>query len=1535
MTSSQHYPLNKYVKKKPLDIDTFLNMAIEICTSVHELHKKNQFFNHLSPSTILINKNHQVKISKVTSLDDADLTIDYMAPEQVLKDSTYINHSTDIYVLGIIFYELLLGELPYKYNDLLEFSHAILTQKIPFISKKDKNIPHTISLIIEKMVAINQMERYQDILSVSIDLSKLLQSFDKDHTTSAFQIDTFQNIQDMHTSKNIYGREKEEQKLQHLIDSKTNNENKIIVVEGKSGIGKSSLVTKMIEKNNDRFAHICKFKLEAGEESTPYQILYMALSTMVRELISQDEDTLKRYRNKFQNILGKNAYILIEVIPEIKIILGEQPSMGEVHSTADKKAKLDNLLVRFMEIFLDDEKSLCIYIDDIQWADIVTLQWVKNILLTLENTILFMTYRDDETEISNSHLFSNMLDELASFDLQIDEIKVLPLLQEDIEVLIKDNIHLDASKEVATIIFERTKGNPFFVKEYLKQLHKDNAIWFDMKSFEWQCDLHKIDALQISDNVFDMLSKNIDSLPANVRNLLCIASCMGNTFSHELLEKVFNDVKVFDESLSLALSSGWIVIDNSNMKEVKSYRFLHDKMRETIHTFLLGKMLNKVHYKIGCHLEQNRESLDHQNLLVCVNHLNIGALYVRDKSLLEKLNLEASIYAKKNGDFESALNYIKQAMKLSLSNNSIENRVLMLKERAECEHLCNHSDMAIHYYERALELAETTLQKGEIYELLIKLYSDISQFKKAYEVGRVAAESFGITIPKTFVPPLFIAEFLRLKLKLRTYEIEDLIALPQSHDENFKMTIRILANILQAAYQIRPELSVANAMIIVKLCLEHGLTKESVIGFTVFGVIFQGAILGNHTLGYTYSQFSFDMLKRFDNITQHAEVQFVSGYFATSWKQPAMETEEIWHTAYKNGLEIGDWFHTGCAAAGIVQSMFMRGVAFEEIFTKINDFEKTMLNIGAKEQHGAILSVKQTLLNLTGQTKASDSYDSDGFDESSYVESLETYESEHFAHYYYVNKMIALYLQRSYEEAHQTSRQGKKFAKSSKGMLHYTEYLFYDALILAKLISGKRTSKRAKYKNSIQKVKKKFVKWAEGCAENFLVRAHILQAEIYRIENNHTDAFLYYNKAIDLANIYGQRHLAAIANRLSAELYETLGQKRAAKVYKDESLRNFNKWGIDHIENTSSEDNLDFDVNTLIKASEVIAQEYEFSSLLKTLIQIIMESAGAQHGFLLLEEDGGLVVQASANEDLSVIDVMQETFYKDIDTIAHPVVNYVLRTKESIVIDDMSQSNIFDTSYVSSRLIKSLFCAPLILQGELRGIIYLENNLLPSVFTEEKVKFLQHLSGQIVISIENTIVYSRLEEKIKQRTKDLEASKEELKLLASIDPMTKLYNRRYFSEVSEDIFNMSKRTANDISLVMFDIDDFKSVNDTYGHHIGDKVIIGVADILLEHTRKSDIVCRFGGEEYIILLPDTDMESSMQIAETIRGLVENMVITYDQDKKLQVTISVGVAMADVIEDDDIEISINRADNALYEAKRSGKNKVRSYAENYVI
>ena len=1522
--NNEFYQLQHYAKKNTIDISMFLTIAVSICEKVHDLHIQNGTCNYLTPSNILINNNKQIKISNIDTVNHTSDNI-YRAPEQMIKDSKHINETTDIYVLGIIFYEILLDKLPFDTMDQLEFSHTVVTQKIPFISDKKKDIPYVISLIIEKMTSINQSERYKDVLSSSIDFTKALQAMKANDEIDTFKIDTFNTILDIHTSNIIYGREQEEDKIQYIIDSKTATANNVVLLSGPSGVGKSSLVKNVIEKNKKLFSHILNFKLDSGEQSTPYQVLYTALRNMTKQIIAQDEEVLIGYKNKLQNILGAQAQTLIDVIPEIETILGKQ----SVEDT-ETKVNLDNLLVRFMELFLDIEKPFCIYVDDVQWADKVTIDWIKNVILKLENVVLFMAYRNDE--VVQNHLFDSMLFELNSFDIKMDEIEISTLSNNHIDSLIMDNMQLAQSKEVADLIFTRTKGNPFFVKQYLKQLYQNAVIWFDMKTLSWQCDLAKIETLQISDNVFDMLSKTIDSLEPNVRNLLCIASCMGNTFSKDLLEKVFNNASLFEETLTMALSSGWIVENNVNNEE-KTYRFLHDKMQETIHTFLLGKMALKMHYRIGCHIEKQREKQDKQNLLVCVNHLNIGSLYVRDKGFLGQLNLDAAKYAKKSGDFESALMYIKKSMELCFLNSAIENTVEMLRIRAECEHLCNHSNEAIHYYEKALDLADNKLQKVEIYELLIKLYSDISNFNKAYDVGCIAAKSFGISIPKKFAPPLFISEFLRLKFKLRAYTTQDLMDIPRSEDEDFKMTIRLLANTLQAAYQIQPELAVANALIIVRLCLENGLTKESVIGFTVFGVIFQGGILGNHRLGYEYSQFSFEMLKRFDNTTQHAEVKFVCGYFGTSWKQSSQETEVNWHVAYQNGLEIGDWFHTGCAAAGIVQSMFMRGVAFEDIFTQIKHFEKIVQNIGAKEQYGAIQSVKQTLLNLTGQTKSITSYNSNNFDEASYVKSLDNYESEHFAHYYFINKMIALYIHQEYSEAHLISKQGKKFSKSSKGMLHHTEYLFYDALILVQLVAKENVLIKRRYKKRINSVKKKFIKWAEESSENFSVRATILQAEIHRMENNHPQAFLHYEKAIDLANIYGQSHLSAIANRLASELYEALEQKRAAKLYKDESLRSLNKWGIHHSVYDDNTENKNFDVNTLIKASEVIAKEYEFSSLLKTLIQIIIENAGAQHAYLLLEKNGKFKVQASANEDISVIDIMQEILYSDIDTIVHPIVNYVLRTKESIVIDDMTQSNIFDTSYVSSRLVKSVFCAPLILQGELKGIIYLENNLLPGVFTDDKVKLLQHLSGQMIISIENTIVYNDLEEKIKQRTKDLETTKDELKILASTDPMTTLYNRRYFTEISDKIFHIAKREKTKLSLIMIDIDYFKNVNDTYGHPIGDKVIISIASILKEQTRSSDIVCRFGGEEYIILLPHTDIESSEKVAHTIRKLVEESAVLLDNNERLKVTVSLGVSAVNMKKDIDMEVAIHRADNALYEAKKSGKNKVVTYSGTY--
>lgn len=1333
--------LYSYLENNRLDVKKFLLIAIELCKALEVFHKQNIILGNLSPFTIMIDDEYSIKLLSKQDNTTQEYRI-YNAPEQSDRIKLKVDKSVDIYSLGIIIYEMLKGEFSLKESD--EQSYDLLTRKFPLLHEIDVNIPIMLSKVVDKMMSKNILDRYGDIESVNIDLHKSLILLENNKESEEFTIDTYKSVFELSQSEFIYGREAQEEELSEIVSSKP-DPNLVVRVSGSSGVGKSSFINKFLKQNKNGFSHILDLKLEQYKQNAPYEILYSALRNLTKQIIAKDEESLEFYKDKLQALLGKEAQILIDVIPEIEIIIGKQPDVEHI-SASDKKARFDNMLFSFMKLFFHSNKPLCIYIDDLQWADSVTIQWIENIILNLQNMVMILSYRDDE--VDENHILETLFSKLISLNIEMKELKLNPLRQEDIKNLLYDTMHLSNAQEVSKIIMQKTNGNAFFVQQFIKQLQQDGVIKFNSDNLLWSCDMQYLAKLPVSDNVFEILSKRVDKLDERTYKLLKIASCIGNIFSKSILKEIYADDATFESSLNSALQQEWI-IDTSDSNE-KTFRFSHDKLQEVIYSKIETNSLKSIHYKIGRFILSNSAVIGNKMLINCTNHLNIGYEFLNDLDILVDLNLKASSHSKKSGDFVNALLYIKQAMKFQ--PKEVEQKAMILKDRAECEHLCHNDEEAIKYYEMALGLSDSKITKAHIYELMIKFYSDISDFKKAYETGRVATALFGFNMPKGFVPPQFIFDFARLKLKLRNQNIEKLIELEESKDEEFILLIKLAANSLQAAYQIRPELCVANATKIVTLCLENGLTKESVIAFTVFGVIFQGGILGNHDLGFDYYRLSINMLERFNNTIQHAEVKFVSGYFATSWKQSSEKTEVLWNESYHNGLEIGDWFHTGCSAAGIVQSMFMRGVNLDTVLEKIEHFLIVLKSIGTMEQYGAVLSVKLAIYELKG--KALD------LDEREYKKSLYKYTSKHFAHYYFINKMCALYMKKRYSDAYEVLKESKGFTSSSKGMLHATEHLFYEALIYAKLYENATFAERIKYKNSINTIKKKFFKWAQECSENFIARAYLLEGEMSRIENKIGKAIELYEKAQESAKIYFQTNIQAISNSLSAGMYEKLGQSKAAKMYENDLYLDFVKWGVVSKAKDELTGNVNLDIPTLIESSELIAKEQRISSLLKELIRIIIQNAGAQHGFLLLKENGELLVQAEASIDSKKPKVMQGLPYQRSTDIVHSVINYVLRTQEVLIIDNLNENTVFGDTKDEAKDIKSVLCAPLILKSQVKGIIYLENNLLPAVFTEEKTKLLQYLSGQIAISIENAHIYNNLEKTVEERTKELEAAKE-------------------------------------------------------------------------------------------------------------------------------------------------------------------------------
>ncbi|MFT7859821.1 MAG: diguanylate cyclase [Sulfurimonas sp.] len=1495
--------LDKYVQKNELDLQSFLYIAIELCKSIESSHKQNIIIGNLNTSSVLIDNEDSLSVmiryGEISSTEEKNSI--YRAPEQNERLNLTVDNSVDIYSLGVIFYEIVYEKIEQEHKSSQDFFYDLLTQELPSLHELDPSVPLTLSCIVDKMMAKNRDERYNDILAVHIDLAKCLKELKQNGTVGDFQINA---------NGFIYGREASIHELEKIIRA---NEllNTLVAVYGNSGVGKSFLMDKVLQDNQEHFSHILELKLEKYKQNAPYEILYDALRNFTKQLLLQDENILEGYRKKLQKLLGNEAQILIDVIPELELIIGKQKKVQDINPV-DKKARFDNMLFRYMELFFDKEKRFCIYIDDLQWADEVIIQWIQNILLKFKNLFIFVTYRNEE--VQEEHEIKKMFLRLESCDIKIEEIQLLGLTKEDIKKLLYNTMQLEQAEEVADIVVQKTNGNAFFVNQYIKQLRENGTIGFNPDTLQWYCNVQKLQEMPISDNVFEVLSRRIDLLDDSIRTLLNIASCIGSYFTYTRLQTIYADDVLFREALESAIKDEWIVVDSKGRQE--GYRFSHDKMQEAIYSKLDDETLVLIHYKIGNDILQNKHKLKNKALISCVNHLNAGASLFQDTDLLIELNLKASLHSKKSGDFTSALIYIKKAMELISTMTMNTPELSVLKDRAECEHLCHNSDEAVYYYELALQLSGSKIEKAQVYELLIKFYSDISDFKKAYATGCEATKLFGFDMPKNFFPPQFVFDFLRLKIKLRGKSVDTICKLPDAQDEEFILLVKLAANSLQAAYQIKPELCVANAVKIVTLCLEKGLTKESVIAFTVFGVIFQGGILGNHTAGFDYYRLSIDMLKRFENTIQHAEVKFVSGYFATSWKQSAFKTEELWEEAYQNGLEIGDWFHTGCAAAGIMQSMFMRGVNLNVLLEKADHFLVVLKNIATVEQYGTVLSIKQAILSLQG--KRTD------FDEIAFVRSLAEYNSKHFAHYYYINKLSVLYRHKKYKKALEVSNEGKKFASDSKGMLHNTEHLFYEALTMAKLYEYETFSVRYRYKRVVQKARKRFYTWSLDCAENFMARAYLLDGELSRLQGDNSKAIALYEKALNTATVYMQTNIIVLANKLTEEIYKELNQKKAAKVYEEAFWEALIAWGA--VEKEVEKTVAKFDVEMLMKSSEIIVKEQRLSNLLEALIKTIIKNSGAQDAFLLLKEDQELFIEAEYSIDDKKTKVMQHQPYKESKKIVHPIINYVLRTQKSIVIDNLNENEMFRDTKNLYKEVKSLLCAPLILKGEIKGLIYLENNLLAGVFTDEKVKLLQYLSGQIAISIENALVYNRLEKAVSIRTKELENANKKLEKLSTTDSLTQMSNRRHFETHLESIWNLSMRKQIPVSIIMCDIDYFKNINDTYGHITGDYVLKNIAAIIKNSLKRTtDIAARYGGEEFIVALYDSDVEGASKVCKKIADTLKSDEKNFDIEgiKIEPFTISFGISSVVPTEKHNYQDLIKSADEALYKAKRNGR------------
>jgi len=1444
------FSLKSAVLTKKINIKSKIKISQVIAGILGEIHDKGIIHKDINPNNILINPETGViklidfelstkltnENQQLKNPDQLEGTLAYIAPEQTGRVNRPVTRQSDIYSLGISLYELFSGQRPFDAGDNMELVHMHIAKAAQPLCEKDNTIPRAISDVIDKMIAKNPEDRYKSAHAIRADFQKIETLLDNKKELDNFKIAQMDIGDKFQIPAKLYGRESEIKILLETYQKVCSGKSELMMIEGYSGVGKSALINELHKPMTENRGYFITGKFDQYKKNIPYSSLISAFEDLIRQILTESDESIRRWKNKILVALDSNAQVIVDVIPELTLIIGPQPAAPAI-GVQEAQNRFNLYLRKFIQVFAKKEHPLSIFIDDLQWADAASISMIELLATDSETRYLFFLGAFRDNEVDGSHPLNLALERIKKEKVKVNRLVLKPLAEDIVTEIIADTFLCEKKKaeDLGNLIFKKTNGNPFFINQLLKNINEEKLAFFDYQTSKWNWNLDKISQMSMSNNVIDLMIQNIQKLPAETQNHLKIASCIGNVFELQQLCHICNlSEKVLIESLNHALKNELILpigddykyladIEEEESDESKetlkiNYRFLHDRVQQAAYDMLSEQERKKTHQKIGTRLLENADKENiHDTLFDIVEQLNHAIDLISDDDLLARLarlNFKAAMKAKESVAYQPALKYFTTAQELTNKTNQPVDagfRFELTSELAETQYLCGNKELAEKLFKEALKLATNRDDKAKVYEKIIHFHTNTGNFKEAYQAGRKAVKLYGVSLPPGFVPPLFLKDLIKSKIKMRGKKIEDLINLPMCQDPEKRTAMRLIAALLKAAFQIRPELCIHNAIKAVNLSLTYGNIEDNAVPYVVFGGIFLGGVLGNRKTGYEFGRLALAMNEKFNNLNQKSEVNFVSAYFTNVWMRPAKETETYYQAAYDNGLQVGDFFHVSCAACTTVMSQFLRGVYLNEVETLGVNFQKLMSRINSVEAYGAIQATLSSIKNLRGETLSPESYSHDDHNEEEFIKTINTFNSLHFTHFYYVNKMLTLFLWGKYAEALAVAKQSEKYLKYSIAMLHTVEHFFLYALISSAVFSQ---TKEKKHLKNMQNIHKKINKWSKNNPQNFEHQVLLIEAELESHTGDEWKAIDLYEKAAHSAAKNGFFQKRALSNELAGRF---LARKttRLAYPYLTEAMQGYQSWGasaiaakialefpeiiktavstqvvdhgttrvaneatiigtITHGKTASTSSTKSFlDIDTVVKSTQVISGEIKLNSLLEKLMQIIVENAGAESGCFISLTEGKFFVEAESSINDATVKMLKNTPLEGSQKAPVSLVQYVARTSQAVLLDDAREDRRFQgDEYIKTKKPKSVLCSPIIRQGEIIALVYLENNLSTGVFTEGRLEMLKMISAQAAISIENARHYELLEQRVVERTRDLANEREKSEnLLLNILPV--------------------------------------------------------------------------------------------------------------------------------------------------------------------
>ena len=1435
-----------------------LRIAIALADVLDELHQVPIIHKDIKPSNIIVNhETGQIKLSDFGIASRLEITystirnpnllegtLAYMSPEQTGRMNRAIDYRSDFYALGATLYEMLTGRVPFTAVDPMELVHCHLAkQPVPpqELPDNDREIPEAVSDIVMKLLAKNAEDRYQSAAGLKYDLEACLHQLQTTGKIADFSVGTRDRSGQLHIPQKLYGRETEVAALMEAFDRVGNGAAEMMLVSGYSGIGKTAIVNEVHKPIVKARGYFIAGKFDQFKRNIPYAALIQAFSALIDQLLTESTQQVETWKTKLLSALGSNGQAIVEVIPDIELIIGEQPDIPQL-GPSEAENRFNRVFQQFIHVFCQPEHPLVIFLDDLQWADSASLKLIQLLMSDPDSCYLLAigAYRDNE--VSPTHPLIQTIEKIRETGAVANDLIIGALEKEQVCQLVADTLgQTDEQSEplkdsasakrpshrqerqgifgLSELLFNKTQGNPFFLTQLLKTLYAENLLKYDAGTDSWQWDISQIQALGITDySVVELIARNIQKLPESTQQVLKLAACIGNHFNLDVLAIAnAESTTVTAAQLWAALQVGLILPTSDSYKiplvfrtgsdmngaeepqtrtvsDVKvDYKFLHDRVQQAAYSLIEEPEKKATHLRIGqLLLEKIAPEEQKDNIFALVNQLNYGCDLLETqqrKDWLAELNLQAGQKAKASAAYEASLNYLNIGLEL-LANDSWQSNydltIGLYIEAVEAQYLNSNFEQSGLVAEVGLSQAKTLLDKVKIYELKIQSYIARNQMEDAIELSQKVLKMLEIKLQQE--PPIELM-------------LDRLENLPEMTDPNKIAVMRLLKIFSDAAYVAKPELYAVIVFTQVDICMNYGNCPLSAIAYIDYALILC-SFLGNIELGYRFGNLALTVLEKHKAVGFISIVTEVFNSHVRQWREPIISTIEPLKEAVYKGLENGELLFSGYAAINYCTHSFCIGEHLESVEYKTKQYIELLTNIKL-EYHAVGLKINHQILhNLLARTPSACELSGPAFNELEMLPILQEYNNFTALFWVYVFKAFIVYLFKEHRQAVESAKLAEEYVTAVPALLVVAEHNFYYSLALLGAYPNADETEQKLYLEKVAANQKKMKNWAEHAPSNFLNKYELVEAEKARVLDDRIEATNHYDRAIKEAKEQGFTHEEALANELAGEFYLERDRESIGRFYIIEAYYGYIRWGaiakVKDLESrypaylariaaqkppeidltqlstttTTMETSGLLDLPTVMKASQAISGEIVLSKLLEKLVKIAIENAGAQTGKLILMRDGKPVVEATGEVAGGKITVRRSPSTPLEEAAPTTALNYVQRAKSSIVLLNATKEGSYTNDpYILKTQPKSVLCTPIVQQRKLIGIVYLENNLAPGVFTPDRLELLKMLSGQAAIALENATLYANLEQSNEQ--------------LATANHQLEDYNRNLEKKVTE------------------------------------------------------------------------------------------------------------------------------------------------------